>query len=98
MAAPRELIIDVVGQSISGQGSGNRVIPPVPYTLTQSTQYEMNHITLPRDKINCLVRCTRVALMYQPSCLLPCCQGKLGELTKKQLSKSQKQFVLSLGI
>ena len=46
MAAPRELIIDVVGQSISGQGSGNRVIPTVPDTLTQYKQYEMNHITL----------------------------------------------------
>ena len=40
----------------------------------------------------------RVALMYQPSCLLPCCQGKQGELAKKQLSKPQKQFILSLGI
>ena len=45
MAAPRELIIDVVGQSISGQGSGNRVIPTVPDTLTQYKQYEMNHVT-----------------------------------------------------
>ena len=37
--------------------------------------------------------------MYQPSCLLPCCQGKPGELAKKKLlSKPQKQFILSLGI
>ena len=38
-------------------------------------------------KINCrvgLVNCFfRVPLLYQPCCLLPCCQGKLGELTKK---------------
>ena len=51
--------------------------------------------------MNCLVRfgnCfLRVALMYQPSCLLPCCQGKPGELAKKLLSKPQKQFILSLG-
>ena len=36
--------------------------------------------------MNCLVRLgncfLRVALMYQPSCLLPCCQGKPGELAK----------------
>ena len=40
-----------------------------------------------RPKSNCgvgLVNCFfRVSLMYQPCCLLPCCQGKLGELTKK---------------
>ena len=36
--------------------------------------------------------------MNQPSCLLPCCQGKPGELAKKNLlSKPQKQFILSLG-
>ena len=27
-------------------------------------------------------RFLRVPLMYQPCCLVPCCQGKLGELTK----------------
>ena len=36
--------------------------------------------------------------MYQPSCLLPCCQGKPGELAKKLLSKPQKRFILSLRI
>ena len=35
--------------------------------------------------------------MYQPSCLLRCCQGKPGELAKKLLSKPQKQFILYLG-
>ena len=52
--------------------------------------------------MNCLVRLgncfLRFALMYQPSCLLPCCQGKPGELANKLLSKPQKQFILSLGI
>ena len=52
--------------------------------------------------MNCTVRFEncflRVALMYQPSSLLPCCQGKPGELAKKLLSKPQKQFILSLGI
>ena len=51
--------------------------------------------------MNCLVRfgnCfLRVALMYQPSCLQPCCQGKPGNLQKKLLSKPRKQFILSLG-
>ena len=51
--------------------------------------------------MNCSVRfgnCfLRVALMYQPCCLLPCCQGEAGELAKKLLSKPQKQFILSLG-
>ena len=36
--------------------------------------------------------------MYQPCCLMPGCQGKLGELRKKQLTKPQKQFILSLCI
>ena len=36
--------------------------------------------------------------MYQPCCLVPGCQGKLGELRKKQLTKPQKQFILSLGM
>ena len=39
-----------------------------------------------RDKKNCTVRfgnCfLRIPLMYHPCCLLLCCQGKLGELTK----------------
>ena len=39
-------------------------------------------ICIPRGRMNCRVRfgnCfLRVALMYQPSCLLPCCQGKPG--------------------
>ena len=42
---------------------------------------------IPRDKMNCLVRLgncfLRVVLMYQPSCLLPCCQDKPRELAKK---------------
>ena len=58
-------------------------------------------LALPRDKMNCsggYANCfLRVALMYQPSCLLPCCQGKPGELAKKVLSKPQKQFILPLG-
>ena len=45
---------------------------------------------IPRDKMNCsggYANCfVRVTLMYQPSCLLPCCQGKPGELAKKQLA------------
>ena len=52
--------------------------------------------------MNCRVRfgnCfLRAPLMYQPCCLVPGCQGKLGELRKKQLTKPQKQFILSLGI
>ena len=56
---------------------------------------------VPRDKMNCWVRfgnCfLRVPLMYQPCCLVPGCQGKLGELRKNQLTKPQKQFILSLG-
>ena len=55
---------------------------------------------IPRDKMNCLVRLgncfLRLALMYQPSCLLPCCQGKTWNLPKKLLSKPQKHFILSL--
>ena len=51
-----------------------------------------------RDKMNCgvgLVNCfIRVPLMYQPCCLLPCCQGKLGKLTKKQFTKPTPQFIL----
>ena len=31
---------------------------------------------------NCFLR---VPLMYQPCCLVPCCQDKLGELTKNSL-------------
>ena len=42
-----------------------------------------------RDKMKYTVRfgnCfLRVPLMYQPCCLVPCCQGKLGELTKNSL-------------
>ena len=55
-----------------------------------------------RPKINCgvgLVNCFfRVPLMYQPCCLLPCCQGKLGELTKKQFTKPTPQFILGRSI
>ena len=58
-------------------------------------------LQVPRHKMNCCVRfgnCfLRVPLMYQPCCLVPGCQGKLGELRKKQLTKPQKQFILSLG-
>ena len=32
---------------------------------------------------NCFLRVP--LLMYQPCCLVPCCQGKLGELTKNSL-------------
>ena len=46
-------------------------------------------VNLLHPKINCgvgLVNCFfRVPLMYQPCCLLPCCQGKLGEHTKNSL-------------
>ena len=38
----------------------------------------------------------RVPLMYQPCCLVPCCQGRLGEIAK--LTKSSVHFILSLGI
>ena len=45
---------------------------------------------IPRDKMNCSggnANCfLRVALICQPSCLLPYCQGKPGELAKKQLA------------
>ena len=58
--------------------------------------------TILRPKINCgvgLVNCFfRVPLMYQPCCLLPCCQGKLGELTKKQFTKPTPQFILGRSI
>ena len=51
--------------------------------------------------MNCLGRFGNcflgVELMYQPSCLLLCCQGKPGELAEELLSKPQKQFILSLG-
>ena len=30
----------------------------------------------------------RVPLMYQPCCLLPCCQGKVGELPEKKVCPS----------
>ena len=59
-------------------------------------------MSLLRPKINCgvgLVNCFfRVSLMYQPCCLLPCCQGKLGELTKKQFTKPTPQFILGRSI
>ena len=35
-------------------------------------------------------------LMYQPWCSRPCCQGKLGELAKGQLTKPTAQFSLCL--
>ena len=64
-----------------------------------ASKYKCDYV--PRDKMNCLVRLgncfLRVALMYQLSCLLSCCQAKPGELAKKLLSKPQKQFILSLG-
>ena len=51
--------------------------------------------------MNCRVRfgnCFLIApQMYQPCCLVPGCHSKLGELRKKQLTKPQKQFILSLG-
>ena len=54
--------------------------------LTNSCDLSYVKYSVPRDKMNCLVRfgnCfLRVALMYQPSCLLPCCQGKPRELAK----------------
>ena len=43
---------------------------------------------------NCFLR---VPMMYQPCCLVPGCLGKLWELRKNQLTKPQKQFILSLG-
>ena len=42
---------------------------------------------------NCFLSAT---LMYQPCCLVPCCQGELGELTKKQFTKPTAQLILSL--
>ena len=58
--------------------------------------------SLLRPKINCgvgLVNCFfRVSLMYQPCCLLPCCQSKLGELAKKQFTKPTPQFILGRSI
>ena len=39
-----------------------------------------------------------VATHYKPSCLVPCCQGKLGEFTKNQLTKHIVQSILSLSI
>ena len=36
---------------------------------------------------NCFLR---VALMYQPSCLLPCCQGKPGGTCKKTVIQTSK--------
>ena len=42
--------------------------------------------TVLSDIMNCTARfgnCfLRIVLMYQPPCLVPCCQGKLGKLTK----------------
>ena len=35
-------------------------------------------------------------LMFKACCLVPCCQGRLGEITKKQLTKPIVQFILSL--
>ena len=55
-----------------------------------------------RPKMNCgvgLVNCfIRVPLVYQPICHLPYCQGKLGELTKKQFTKPTPQFILGRSI
>ena len=41
---------------------------------------------------NCYLR---VPLLYQPCCLVPCCQGKLGEFAKKFMIPTV-QFILSL--
>ena len=36
-------------------------------------------------------------IVYQPCCLVPCCQGKLGRVNlQKQLTKPTVQFILSL--
>ena len=54
----------------------------------------MHACKIPRDKMSCLVRfgnCfLRVALMYQPRCLLPCCQGKPGEFAKKTVIQTSE--------
>ena len=49
--------------------------------------------------MNCTVRfgdCSLcVPLMYQPYCLVPCCKGKVGELTKKPAYKTYCTVFLS---
>ena len=78
--------------SIGQQGlekvlSASLLCPPLYFTLyRRRNELLATARFIPRDKINCLVRfgnCfLRVALMYQPSCLLTCCQGKPGKLAK----------------
>ena len=50
------------------------------------------HSDILRDKMICTVRFgnsfLRVPLMYQPCCLVPYCQGKIGDLTKKPVYKT----------
>ena len=38
----------------------------------------------------------RVSLVYQPCCLLPCCQGKVGELSDKSVRNLYVRGILSL--
>ena len=51
------------------------------------------------DKIPCTIGFIKIflrsPLVYQPCCLVPCCQGKLGELAPKQLSKPTVLFILT---
>ena len=50
-----------------------------------------------RDKMNCTVRFGDCNFRV-PCCLVPCCQGKQGEFTNKQLTKRTLQFILSLSM
>ena len=86
-----------IGSSLavqSGEGNSNRVSSVWLVLVLVSLWCYAIQISLPRAKMNCLVRfgnCfLRVALMYQPSCLLPCCQGKPGELAKKTVIQTSE--------
>ena len=54
-----------------------------------SNKHQSSNIEYIRDKMNCTVmfgNCVfSVPLIYQPCCLVSCCQSKLRDLTKNSL-------------